>query len=225
MKTAALALALLAAGFAQQPAASLAAVLQSLDAAAPGIHAVAAHAELEDYTALVHDSSRSTGMMYFERSGHSAMYALDLTQPKDAAMRVVLRDQALWRYVPAAKEVTKYPLGAKQGLVDQFLLLGMGASGEALTQSFAVSVAGTETLDGAPTVKLTLLPRAASVAAQYPKIELWYDTRTWVAAEEQLWQPGGDYHRVHFTQVKLNPKLDRAVFSTTFPGAAVVISQ
>src|SRR6185312_10819218 len=119
----------------------------------------------------------STGMLYFDRDGAQPRYALDLTQPAPAAKRLVYRDSTAWVYVPASHQVTKYALGNKQNVVDEFLLLGMGA-------------AGAEPLAGKPTIHLTLVPRDAATRAKVPHLDLWYDATTWVAVQQQIWQPG-----------------------------------
>lgn len=207
----------------QQAPPTVAEVVAALNAAAPGIHSLRAHAEVADYTALVDDTSTSSGMLYFERSATGPLFCLDLTQPTDAAKRLVYRDRTAWLYVPAAKQVQEYKLGQQQEILNGYLLLGLGETGTALTRSFEVRVVGAAELDGVPTVELELTPHDASAGGRITRINLWYDTRTWVAAQEQIWQPGGDYHRVHYTGIERNPRLDPKVFSTDFPGAKVIV--
>jgi len=207
--------------FAQAPA-SLDGVLRALDAAAPGIRTVSAKVTLSDYTALVRSTDRSSGMLYFEHQGGKVSYSLDLTQPRDAARQLMVVDGTGWYYVPAAKQVTKRAVGSNPDFL-QYLTVGMGASGADLSRLFTVSFDGAVQLGNRSTLQLTLVPRDAKVAANYPKIELWYDPRTWVPAQEQLWQPGGDVHTLQYTDTKLNRKLDPKVFSTAFPGASVVV--
>lgn len=214
---------------AQAPAASsaqtltLAQVLHALDAAAPVIHSLTAHADVADFTALVNDTSRSSGTFNFKRTASGPMYALDLTAPADARRRLVYRDQTAWVYTPSAHQVVKYSFAKQQSLVDQYLLLGIGGTGADLERSFRVTLDGPATLDGVATVKLTLTPRQPS--SQITHIDLWYDTTLWVAVQQQIWQPGGDYHLVHYTQVQRNPRLGDDPFSTHFDNATVVEPQ
>lgn len=198
-------------------------VLRALDRVAPSIHTVSAQVEVDDYTALVDDTSRSSGTFAFERTSAGPRYALDLTTPKAAAKRLVYRDHIAWVYTPASRQVLKYSLANKQALVDQFLTLGIGGTGRELAASFHAVLDGPQTLDGVPTVKLTLTPIAPAPGSKITHIDLWYNTSTWVAAQQQIWQLGGDYHRVHYLQVKINPRLSGDPFSTRFPGANVVV--
>ncbi|HUX66598.1 MAG TPA: hypothetical protein VMV31_03830 [Terriglobales bacterium] len=222
-RAAGLLLALAAAAAAQQAPATLAQVVAALNQAAPKIHAVSALAQVADYTALVEDTSRSSGTFAFRRTDQGPMYALDLTSPPEAARRLVYRDQTAWVYTPASHEVVKYALKGKQALVDQYLSLGMGASGDELARSFRLRYDGAATLAGVPTVKLTLTPRRPELAGTLTHIVLWYDTRTWIAAQQQIFQQGGDYHLVHYSEVRRNPALPDRVFSTRFPGARVIV--
>jgi len=207
------------------PPTTLAQVVRALNQAAPQIHAVSATAQVADYTALVQDTSRSSGTFAYRRTDRGPMYALDLPSPRAAARRLVYRDQTAWVYTPASKEVVKYVLRGKRALVDQYLSLGMGASGDELARSFRLQFAGAEVLEGVPTVKLTLTPLHAELAGKLTRIDLWYDTRTWIAAQQQIFQQGGDYHLVHYGEVKRNPALPDRVFSTRFPGATVIVPQ
>lgn len=205
------------------PAWTLPSVLAALDRAAPSIRSVQAQAEVTDYTALVDDATHASGMLYFERGAQTPMYALELSKPEDTAKTLIYRDHAAWLYVPAAKQVQEYKLGNQQEMLNQFLLLGMGASGAELEKSFQVSLDGSLAMAGAPVVKLTLVPRSAEAAARFPKIDIWYNTRSWVAQQVQLWQPGGDYHLIHYRDSKLNAPIDARRFATDFPGTTVIV--
>jgi outer membrane lipoprotein-sorting protein len=202
---------------------SLPQVIAALDAAAPTIRSLTAHADVADYTALVNDTSRSSGEFYFKRTRSGPMYALNLPQPANARKQLVYRDQTAWVYTPSAHQVIKYSLEKQQSLVDQYLLLGIGGTGTDLQRSFDVAFDGPATLNGVATIKLTLTPKQKS--AKLTHIDLWYDTSLWVAVQQQIWQLGGDYHLVHYTQVKRNPKLGDAPFSTKFDNATVVVPQ
>jgi outer membrane lipoprotein-sorting protein len=226
--------ALLAAGLAlgaraQAPAPAapptLAAVLAALDRAALTLRSLSANVTVDDYTALVADTSTSTGRFDYARSARGPRYALRLTRPADRAKTLVYRDDTAWVYVPASRQVDVYPLRRHAAAVEQYLLLGLGSSGRALAASYHIVLDPPATLDGAPAVQLTLTPRDPAAAAKIPKIVLWFDPRTWVEVQQQVFQPGGDYHRVHYTAVRRNPRLPDDAFSTRFPGATVVRHQ
>ncbi|MGH9487273.1 MAG: LolA family protein [Terriglobales bacterium] len=197
-------------------------VLAALTRAAPDIRAVSADAAVVDYTALIQQSAHSAGKLYFERSRQGPRYVLDLNQPAATAKKLVYTDHTAWVYTPSAKQVVKYALGADPLALNQYLLLGMGASGAELTQAFLVTLDGATELDGKAAVELTLTPRAAHVKDKFTSIDIWYDPHTWIGVQQKIWQPGGDYHLLMLSQVELNPRLSNKLFSTSFPGATVI---
>lgn len=208
---------------AQSAPPTLAGVLAELDRTAPGLKGLSAQVEVTDYTALVAMSNVSHGMLYFERAKSGPMYVLDLTSPPDTAKRFVYRDETAWIYFPAANQVEKYALGSRRAVIDQYLLLGIGATGKELNAAYTITFGGAAALDGTPTVKLTLHPKDPAAAAKFTDIVIWYDTATWIAAQQRLDQPGGDYHQLRYRQVEINPHISSSVFSTRFPGATVVV--
>lgn len=218
----ALTLVLAAAGQQAPPAMTVAQVLAALDQAAPRIRSVSAQAQVDDYTALVADTATSHGQLAFKRGDGQAMYALDLNQPPATARKLVYRHQTAYVYTPSAHQVMVYPLEQQQAMVNQFLLLGMGATGAELARSYTIALLPDGAVGGTPAVHLRLTPRDPKLAAKLTQLDLWYDPRTWVAVEQQMWQPGGDYHRLTLSAVKVNPKLSDKLFSTSFPGATVV---
>ena len=207
----------------QTAAPTLADVFAAIDHAAPGLHALSAQADVADYTALVNDTDRSSGHFYYKSGTAGPMYALELTQPAASARTFVYRDRTAYVYTPASHQVMKYALGAKPELINQFLQLGVGATSAELTKTYQVALDGPASLDGVATVKLTLTPIAATLRDKFPHIDLWYDVHTWVAVQQQLWQPGGDYHLVHYTKVEVNPRLSDDRFPAKFPGATVIV--
>lgn len=209
-------------GLAPQPPWTLPQVLDQLTAAAPRIHSVEASAAVIDYTALVDEADHSAGKLYFERSDHGPRYVLDLTQPAATAKKLLYVDHTAYVYTPSAKQVMKYALGNNPQEINQYLLLGMGATGADLTQAFTVTLDGPAQLNGQDTVELTLTPRSDKLKSKLTRLDIWYNPRTWIGVQQKIWQPGGDYHLLTLTHIELNSKLSDALFSTAFPGATVV---
>ncbi|TAN22274.1 MAG: outer membrane lipoprotein carrier protein LolA [Acidobacteria bacterium] len=195
-------------------------VLDHLTAAAPKIHSLQAAAAVVDYTALVDEADHSSGKLYFE--AHGPRYVLDLIQPRATAKKLLYVDHTAYVYTPSAKQVMKYPLGKNPAGIDQYLLLGMGATGADLTRAFTVTLDGPVQLKGKVTVELTLTPRSDKLKSKITRLDIWYNPRTWIGVQQKIWQPGGDYHLLTLSAIKLNPKLSDPLFSTSFPGATVI---
>lgn len=197
-------------------------VLDHLTAAAPHIHSVEAAAAVVDYTALVDEADHSAGKLYFERSQHGPRYVLDLTQPQATAKKLLYTDHTAYVYTPSAKQVMKYPLGNDPQAVNQYLLLGMGATGADLTRAFTVTLDGLTQLNGQDTVELTLTPRSNKLKSKLTRLDIWYNPRTWIGVQQKISQPGGDYHLLTLSHLDLNSPLSDALFSPSFPGATVI---
>ncbi|MGH9476084.1 MAG: LolA family protein [Terriglobales bacterium] len=220
-----LALVFLLAAFAprQQKSWTLPQVLAALTRAAPAIHSVSAAAAVVDYTALVQEADHSAGQLYFEQGAHGPRYLLDLTTPKATAKKLIYTGQTAYVYTPSAQQVVKYSMSAHPQEIDQYILLGMGATGAQLEKSFLVTLDGPDSVDGRAAVKLTLTPRSPRLQGRLTHLDIWFDPATWLGIQQQMWQPGGDYHLLTLSRVQLNPQLSVKLFSTDFPGATVIV--
>ena len=86
---------------------------------------------------------------------------IDLTTPDP---RTILRDgDHLYIYNPKIHSVEEYDLSKHRALVEEFLLLGFGTSGESLKKSYVITFQGEETLGAAKVVHLELTPREDDV--------------------------------------------------------------
>jgi len=87
------------------------------------------------------------------------------------------------------------------------LLLGFGSSGKELAQSYDISAGGTENVAGVETTKLLLLPKSAEVKQRLSKIEMWMPANAAYPVQQQFYEPSGNYERVTYSNVKLNPSI------------------
>ena len=118
----------------------------------------------------------------------------------------ILRDgDRLYVYRPKIRRVEEYDLSKRRALVDQFLLLGFGTSGEELKKSYRVTLQGEDTLGGAKVVRLELTPKSDGVRNEISKVELWIDQATWLPAQQQFYENGTrDYFTIRYTNVIRN---------------------
>lgn len=188
-------------------------VLKQLDQAAKEFHSLTADLERTKVTVVVNDKSTETGQIKVRRDDKMR---IDLAQP-DA--RVILRDgDDLYIYNPKAKRVEEYNLGKHRALVDQFLLLGFGTSGNELKKSYLVTVQGEETLDKKKVLVLELTPKSDEARNQVSKILLWVDESTWIPIQQKFFETGsGDYFLVHYTNIVRNVRIADAEFKPHWP--------
>lgn len=188
-------------------------VLKQLDAQAASFHSLTADLERTKVTVVVDDKSTESGQISVRSDDKMR---IEVTQP-DA--RTILRDgDNFYIYNPKIHRVEEYNLGKKKSVVDQFLLLGFGTSGNALKESYTITLQGEETLDNHKVVRLELLPKTDEVRKQLSRILLWLDESTWLPAQQQFFETGsGDYFIIRYRNIKRNVRISDDEFKPRWP--------
>jgi len=197
----------------QTPAWTTDSVLRQLDEQAGEFHSLQANIERTKVTVVVDDKSTESGQMWVRRDDKMR---IELTQPDP---RTVLRDgNMFYIFNPKTKTVEEYDLGKKKSLVDQFLLLGFGTSGNALKKSYLITLQGEEVLDNRKALLLELTPKSEDVRNQISKVQLWLDESTWLPAQQKFFETGsGDYFIVRYTNVVRNIRISDDRFKPRWP--------
>lgn len=198
---------------------TLDAVLRQLDHQARDFRSLTADLERTKVTVVVNDRSTESGQIQVRRDDKMR---IELTAPDP---QTILRDgDHLYIYKPKISQVEEYDLGKHRALVDEFLLLGFGTSGQDLKKSYLVTLAGEEMLDGAKVVRLELTPKSDEVRNEVTKIELWIDEATWLPAQQQFFENGtGDYFIVRYTHMARNVNLPDSRFKPHWPGGTTKV--
>ncbi len=188
-------------------------VSRELDRASKEFRSLSANVDRTKVTVVVNDHSTESGTMEVRRDDKMR---IDLVTPDP---RTILRDgDHLYIYNPKIRSVEEYDLSKHRALVEEFLLLGFGTSGESLKKSYVITFQGEETLGAEKVVHLELTPREDDVRAQISKIELWIDESTWLPAQQKFYETGsGDYFIIRYTNVILNVRLSDARFRAHWP--------
>jgi outer membrane lipoprotein-sorting protein len=188
-------------------------ISRELDRASKEFRSLSANVDRTKVTVVVNDRSTESGTMEVRRDDKMR---IDLTTPDP---RTILRDgDHLYIYNPKIRSVEEYDLGKHRALVEEFLLLGFGTSGDSLKKSYVITFQGEETLGSEKVVHLELTPRADDVRAQISKIELWIDEATWLPAQQQFYETGsGDYFIIRYTNVVRNVRLADSRFRAHWP--------
>jgi outer membrane lipoprotein-sorting protein len=66
-------------------------------------------------------------------------------------------------------------------------------------------------------VRIELIPKAREVLQQFPKIELWISEATGYPVQQKLYQTGGDYMLITYSDVVINPNLPDSAFKLNVP--------
>ena len=197
----------------QQSSWTLENVLKQLDAHAADFQSLTADLERTKVTVVVNDKSTESGQIWVRRDGKMR---IELTQPDP---RTILRDgDFFYLYNPKIHRVEEYNLGKKKSVIDQFLLLGFGTSGNSLKESYDISLQGEETLDNRKVLRLELLPKTDEVKKQLSKVELWLDESTWLPVQQQFYETGsGDYFIIHYRNINRNVRISDNQFKPHWP--------
>ena len=187
-------------------------VLSELDSHAHDFKSLTADIERTKVTVVANDRSTETGTIAVEGD----KMRLDLKQPD---VRTILRNgDNFYIYTPGLKRLEEYNLGKRRGLVEQFLQLGFGSSGQELQRGYQVAIAGEPMVDNRKTVELELIPRSAELKNQFSKIDLWLDPSTWLPMQQEFFEAGTrDYFIIHYTDIVRNAHVNEAVFKPHWP--------
>ena len=195
-------------------------ILARMSDAGKRLRSLSANLEYTTVTVLVNDKSTSEGRLFYLK-GKNPEVKIEMQQPESKV--VLFKKNHAQIYYPKINQVQEYNLEQKSGLVEQFLLLGFGAETGVLTKSYDVKYLREEELGGETTVVLELIPRKSNVAAQLTKIDMWVSEDSWLPAQQQFYEPSGDYLIAHYTGVKVNLKLPGSTFQIQpAPGAKVI---
>jgi outer membrane lipoprotein-sorting protein len=191
---------------------SLATILQQLDINAPSFRSLTADVARTKVTVIVNDRSTESGKIW----ARGENMRLELSSPD---VRTILRrGDKLYIYTPGLKRVEEYDLGKHRDIVDQFLQLGFGTSGQALQKPYRVTLLGDATLDDRKTAWLELIPKSEQVRKQFSKIQLWVDENSWLPVEQKFFETGSDdYFEVRYSNVERNPKIEDSRFKPDWP--------
>jgi outer membrane lipoprotein-sorting protein len=200
--------ALFAAPLATQIAAqSLSDTFARMDKTAKDLKAVTAEIKRDVHTTVINDDEIDSGSFNLRREkSHQPHMLIDFTG-KDAKT-VALDDNTVSVYYPKTKLVQVYDIGAKKQAVEQFLLLGFGASSDELKQYYDVTYVGREAIDSQQTGHLKLIPKSKDVSRQVTSAELWISDANGLPLQQKIIFASGDYWLVTYTNIKLNPPLN-----------------
>jgi outer membrane lipoprotein-sorting protein len=183
---------------------SLDEVLSAMDAGARKFKSMTASVKDDDYTALVNDHGVQSGTIRVKKDANTTLMLLDFTGP--AAKTISLDATTVRIFNPKANVVQVYDIGNRRSLIDQYLLLGFGATSDDLKKSYTISYAGPEAISGQKAGNLQLIPKSPEQLHQLSKVNLWISTALGLPVRQKFWTgTAGDYKELTYSEVKLNP--------------------
>jgi outer membrane lipoprotein-sorting protein len=189
----------------------LSVILARMNDAAKRLKSLSANLEYTKVTVLVNDKSTEEGRLFF-RKGKTPEIRIEMQQPESKI--ILFKKNKAEIYLPKINQLQEYNLEQKSGLVEEFLLLGFASeTGElSLKKSYRLKYLKEEELDGDTTAVLELTPRKETVASQLTRIQIWVSEESWLPAQQQFFEPGGDYLIARYKAVKVNLRIPPSTF-------------
>lgn len=185
-------------------AADLPTVTSKMNAAAAQFQGMTAKIRWIKYTKLVDDENVESGDLWVKKDAKAAVQLrIAFTQPVRKQIRIEKTTVEL--YNEAINQIEEYDLKAKGNQLYEGLMLGYGVSGDELKKRYDIKIAGEESIDGQPTVKLTMIPKAVEDRDAGKSVEMWISTQSWQPLQQKALEHSGDYRLVSYDGVKINP--------------------
>jgi outer membrane lipoprotein-sorting protein len=207
-------------------AAPLDQVLAKMDTAASAFRGLTADIVKVDHTAIINDDEVEHGSIVLIRpkpKDFRALFTFNGLNPK----QVSYAGRTGKIYYPKANTVDVYDVDKKYGsLLNQYMLLGFGATSKDLREVYSLAPGGEETVSGQKTMRIELTPRKPDTGMGLTKAELWISEETGMAVQQKLNIRGGETHLFTYTNMKINPNItDSAVTLKTPKGVKVQYPQ
>jgi outer membrane lipoprotein-sorting protein len=206
----------------QSDSAGLERVLSQMDSASRNFKTAQASVVWDQYDKVINETETQKGKIYFRREGGEVQMAADFVEPDKKY--VIYSAGEVQVFQPKIDQVSKYNAGKSRGDVESFLVLGFGGSGHDLSKSYDVKFLGTETVNTVVAAKLELIPKSARLKNNIARILLWIDPATGLSAQQQFFEPGGDYRLAKYSDLQINHKLPDTAFKLKTTGKTKFIS-
>jgi outer membrane lipoprotein-sorting protein len=197
----------------------LSVILQHMNASAPAFHGMSADIQMITYTAVIDDKLTENGSIKMQKKNGAVRAVVDFSQPQSSARDIGFFGKTVRIYYPNANYFQDYEIGKNGDVINQFLLLGFGSSGDELSKSYTITQEGTEQVSGVTATKLMLVPKDQKMLEHLSKAELWIPEGKSDPIQQQFYESSGNYRKVTYVDVEINPTLKGTLEIKMRPGA------
>jgi len=187
-------------------------LVESLNRAADHFKTLTANLQYTKFTQVIDDKSTESGRLTYGANRHIKIEMLN-PEPKE----ILFTGSKAYIYFPKMSQIQEFDLSKHRSLVEQFLLLGFGTSGDKLKDSYLITVLGETKLDNQAVLQIELTPKDEKIRQQIHKIHLWLDLASWVPVQQKFFEVGGDYLMARYTEVKVNLPVPRSKVALSAP--------
>jgi hypothetical protein len=192
-------------------------VLQRMDQAAQKFRSLSADVRKTDYTDVLSDTTVEEGTFKLMKSGKEKFILLADFKGQDAHV-VQMTPAQVKIYHPKANSVEIYETRKYTKAADQYLMVGFGTTAADLQKTYAVTLGGTETVNGVKTTRLDLAPKSAEAKKLVTQIQLWIPEGQANPIQEKMLsgKEGKDYKLFQFSNTKIRTVSDPALPASDF---------
>lgn len=161
-------------------------------------------------------------LIYKPGSKGKSKLRIDYSKPDQKSVSVL--GENLVFYQPRINQVLKTTISkAAKGKTSSYsALVGLDGSLESLTRDYNVEYVKDELVNGKPTTRLQLTPKASG---PFSRIELWVSNEFWLPVQYQMFERNGDSTIVKFTGMEINPNIADAAFNVNIPSGTKVVDK
>ena len=190
-----------------QGADPLPAVLARMDRAARPFRCMTANIQETVYTQVVDDKALSSGTIKLRRAKPGDIrFLVDFTNP-DAPRSVAFAGTEIRIYKPKENVEQIIDVATHKATIEQYMLLGFGATAADITAAYDVSYVGPATVEGQHAAELKLTPKSKEVQGKLTQAELWISDAFGVPVQQKFLYPGGNYTLFTYSNLRLMPTL------------------
>jgi outer membrane lipoprotein-sorting protein len=192
-------------------------VLGRMDKASNDFKSMTAQVNWITHTDILNEDDKETGTVTMKKVQPGEVQGLvDFTSPDRKT--VTFEKHKFQEYLPKMKTVQVFDLEKHGEQLDKFLMIGFGTSGMELAKDYDVSVLGKENVSGQSSIHLQLIPKAPDARQYVQKLELWIPEQgDPYPLQEKIFEPSGDYRRVTYSDLKINPPLQPDALQLKLP--------
>lgn len=174
-------------------------LIERLNQAADRFKTLTATLQYTKFTQVVDDKSTESGRLTYSENRRILIEMLN-PEPKE----ILFTGSKAYLYYPKMAQIQEFDLDKHRSLVEQFLLLGFGTSGDKLRDSYLITVLGEAKLDNRAVLQVELTPKDERIRQQIHKIHLWLDLASWLPVQQKFFEVGGDYLMAQYSDIKVN---------------------
>jgi len=184
-------------------------ILARMDADSKTFQSVKANLTQIEYTAAIKDRTEKKATLALVKTKKGGVAALvDYKSPDPE--QFLFKDNKLQQYLPKVPVIQEYDLGKHSSVVNQFLMLAFGSSGQDLAKNYTIKQAVPEVLDegvlkGVKATRLELIPKSPDALKYMQRIEFWVPEGKGYAVQLKIYAPSGDTNTAMYSAIELNP--------------------